>query len=77
MRQGCEPLIDHRDHAGVKAERTQQLFPHTIAAPGREHRQRDTERAIRWLIALMMLCCDPLAITLMAVSSARRSTVQV
>jgi hypothetical protein len=22
----------------------------------------DTDRAIRWLIALMVLCCDPLAI---------------
>jgi hypothetical protein len=22
----------------------------------------DSERAIRWLIALMVLCCDPLAI---------------
>jgi hypothetical protein len=26
----------------------------------------DSERAIRWLIALMMLCCDPLAIALTA-----------
>jgi hypothetical protein len=45
-------LIDQpRDHAGVKAERAQQLFCHTIAARGREHRQRDTERAIRRLTA--------------------------
>jgi hypothetical protein len=34
----------------------------------------DDERAIRWLIALMVLCCDPLAITLTAAISARRST---
>jgi hypothetical protein len=26
----------------------------------------DSEKAIRWLIALMVLCCDPLAITLTA-----------
>jgi hypothetical protein len=32
----------------------------------------DSERAIRWLIALMVLCCDPLAIALMAAASARR-----
>jgi hypothetical protein len=30
----------------------------------------DSERAIRWLIALMVLCCDPLAITLTAAASA-------
>jgi hypothetical protein len=34
----------------------------------------DSERAIRWLIALMVLCCDPLAIALTAAASARRST---
>jgi hypothetical protein len=33
---------------------------------------RDSERAIRWLIALMVLCCDPLAIALTAAASARR-----
>jgi hypothetical protein len=32
----------------------------------------DSEKAIRWLIALMVLCCDPLAITLTAAASARR-----
>jgi hypothetical protein len=30
----------------------------------------DDERAIRWLIALMVLCCDPLAIALTAAVSA-------
>ena len=34
----------------------------------------DSERAIRWLIGLMVLCCDPLAIVLTAAASARRST---
>jgi hypothetical protein len=31
----------------------------------------DSERAIRWLIALMVFCCDPLAIALTAAASAR------
>jgi hypothetical protein len=31
----------------------------------------DSEKAIRWLIALMVLCCDPLAISLTAAASAR------
>jgi hypothetical protein len=35
----------------------------------------DSERAIRWLICLMVLTCDPLAIALTAAASARRSTV--
>ena len=34
----------------------------------------DSERAIRWLILMMVLCCDPLAIALTAAASARRST---
>lgn len=34
----------------------------------------DSERAIRWLIALMVLCCDPLAIALTAAALAWRST---
>jgi hypothetical protein len=34
----------------------------------------DSERAIRWLILMMVLCCDPLAIALTAAASARQST---
>jgi hypothetical protein len=34
----------------------------------------DSDRTIRWLIALMVLCCDLLAIALTAAASARRST---
>jgi hypothetical protein len=34
----------------------------------------DSERWIPWLIALLVLCCDPLAIALTAAASARRST---
>jgi hypothetical protein len=34
----------------------------------------DSERAIRWRIAHMVLCCDPPAIALTAAASARRST---
>jgi hypothetical protein len=33
---------------------------------------QDDERAIRWLIALMVLCCDPLAVALTAAASSRR-----
>jgi hypothetical protein len=29
----------------------------------------DSERAIRWLIALVVLCCDPLAIALTAAAA--------
>lgn len=36
--------------------------------------EADSERAIRLLIALMVLCCEPLAIALTAGTSARRST---
>jgi hypothetical protein len=32
----------------------------------------DQETAIRWLIALMVLTCDPLSIALAAAASARR-----
>jgi hypothetical protein len=32
----------------------------------------DSERAIRWLIALMVMWCDPLAVALTAAASARR-----
>jgi hypothetical protein len=34
----------------------------------------DSERAIRLVIALMVLCCDPLAIGLTAAASASRLT---
>jgi hypothetical protein len=34
----------------------------------------DSERAIRWLIALIVLTCNPLAIALTAAASVRRST---
>jgi hypothetical protein len=33
----------------------------------------DSERAIRWLILIMVLCCDPLAIALTAAASAGRT----
>ncbi len=32
----------------------------------------DSKRASRWLIALMVLCCDPLAIALTPAPSVRR-----
>jgi hypothetical protein len=34
--------------------------------------EADSERAVRWLIALMVLCCGPLAIDLTATASALR-----
>jgi len=37
----------------------------------------DSERAIRWLILLMVLCCDPLAIALTAPASARNCGLTV
>jgi hypothetical protein len=35
----------------------------------------DSERAIRWLILVMVLRCDPLAIALTATASAQRECV--
>jgi hypothetical protein len=69
--------------AGLKAERASVAARggriETDAAPIRYVAElvganTDSERAIRWLIALMVLCCDPLAIVLTAAASARRST---
>jgi hypothetical protein len=34
----------------------------------------DPETAIRWLILMMVLCCDPLAIALTAAASVRQAT---
>jgi hypothetical protein len=34
--------------------------------------ETNSERAIRWLILMMVLCCDPLAIALTAAAAARR-----
>jgi hypothetical protein len=78
-------LVEERNReagglASLKAERA------SLAAKGRQAETEaapiryvaelvgadsDNERAIRWLIALMMLCCDPLAIALTAAASAR------
>lgn len=35
--------------------------------------ETDSERAIRWLIALVILCCDPLAVALTAAVSTTRA----
>jgi hypothetical protein len=79
-------LVDERNReagtlAALKAERA------SVAASGRQIETEaapiryvaellgidtDPEKAIRWLIALMVLCCDPLAIALTAAASARR-----
>ncbi len=67
---------------GSPQDRTRQRGPsgwpaETEAAPIRYVAEligadADSERAIRWLIALLVLCCDPLAIALTAAASARR-----
>ena len=78
-------LVDERKReagalAALQAERA------TVAAKGRQIETEaapiryvaaifaiaDQETAIRWLIALMVLCCDPLAIALTAAASSRR-----
>jgi hypothetical protein len=79
-------LVDERNReagtlAALKAERARVAANgrriETEAAPIRYVAEligadTDSERAIRWLIALMVLCCDPLAIALTAAASARR-----
>jgi hypothetical protein len=79
-------LVDERRReagtlADLKAERAALIAKgrqiETEAAPIRYVAEligadTDSERAIRWLIALMVLCCDPLAIALTAAASARR-----
>jgi hypothetical protein len=89
QRKARAALVDERNReagtlATLKAERA------TVAARGRQAEvesapiryvaellgtDSDSERTIRWLIALMVLTCDPLAIALTAAASARRSTV--
>jgi hypothetical protein len=86
QRQARQGLVDERKReagtlAALQAERA------SVAAKGRQvvtesapiryvaeliGADTDSERAIRWLIALMVLCCDPLAIALTAAASARR-----
>jgi hypothetical protein len=66
--------------AALKAERAslaaQSRRIETEAAPIRYVAEllgsdTESEKAIRWLIALMVLCCDPVAIALTAAASAR------
>ena len=70
-----------RGLSALKAERasvaTQSRWIETEAAPIRYvaeliGAEADSERAIRWLIAFMVLTCDPLAIAPTAAASARR-----
>jgi hypothetical protein len=76
-----ERKLEARTLAGLQAERA------SVAAKGKQIETEatpiryvaeligadaDSERAIRWLIALMVLCCDPLAIALTVAASARR-----
>jgi hypothetical protein len=88
QRKARAALVDERNReaaalAALKAERASAAAQghkiETEAAPIRYVAEMvgtdaDPERAIRWLIALMVLCCDPLAIALTAAASARRSS---
>jgi hypothetical protein len=79
-------LVEERKREGA-ALVTLQTERATVAARGRQAQTEaapiryvaelvgiaaDSEQAIRWLIALMVLCCDPLAIALTAATAARR-----
>jgi hypothetical protein len=55
--------------AACASERSAPYLPTELIGVG-----TDSEKAIRWLIALIVLCCDPLAIALTAAALARRST---
>ena len=86
QRKGRETLAAQRQREGtaladLKAERAalgvrgRQM--ETEAAPIRYVAEflgadADSERAIRWLITMIVLCCDPLAIALTAAASAQR-----
>jgi len=83
QRQRRAGLVDERKReagslAALRAERASVVAKgrqlETEAAPIRYVAElvgadADSERAIRWLIALMVLCCDPLAIALTAAAS--------
>ena len=67
-----DPALDFRAWRGHRGPEIE-----TEAAPIRYVAEligagTDSEPAIRWLIALMVLCCDRLAIALTAAASARR-----
>jgi hypothetical protein len=77
-------LVDERNREALAALKVERA---SVAARGRQAETEaapiryvaeligadtDAERPIRCLIALIVLCCDPLAITLTAAVSARR-----
>jgi hypothetical protein len=77
---GCSAGVDLKTERASMAAKGRQI--ETEAAPIRYVAElvgadTDSERAIRWLIALMVLCCDPLAIALMAAASARRAPTEM
>src|SRR5260370_6481944 len=87
QRKARAALVDDRNReagallASLKAERAsvaaQSRRMETEAAPIRYVAElagpdTDSDRAIRWLILMMVLCCDPLAIALTAAATARR-----
>jgi hypothetical protein len=86
QRKSREALVEQRRAeastlADFKAERSalgaKGLQIETEAAPIRYVAElvgtdADSERAIRWLVLIMVVCCDPLAIALTAAASAQR-----
>ncbi len=74
--QAAEALADHKVEGGSIQVRAS--IAESKAMPLRYAAEligvgADSEKVIRWLIDLMVLCCDPLAIALIATASARRS----
>src|SRR5258706_13520833 len=73
----------HRGSDSLTCDRSRQTGSLTLtvgnrlACPSFVGANADSERAIRWLIALMVLCCDPLAISLTAAASARNCELAV
>ena len=62
------PLRRFRTRYSGKSRRRPHRIRYAAKLVGPE---TDNERAIRWLIALMVLCCDPLAIALTAAAARR------
>jgi hypothetical protein len=74
-RADASTLADFKAERFVLAAKRRQI--ETEAAPIRYVAEligedTDSERAIRWLILIMVICCDPLAIALTAAASAPR-----
>jgi hypothetical protein len=87
QRRGRSALVEERNREAATSGVALQAERASVVARGRQIETEsapiryvaelvgadvDSERAIRWLILMMVLCCDPLAIALTAAASARR-----